>query len=175
MVNKRTSFCQNRWQRQAALDHARAAVRRADDYLILAIFFLVFLFPFLLDPTLIFTFSAWLWWVKGFAWIGLLAWAGARLLVGVPLAPAQVTGASVEAMEQATPETELVPFTAVPLELECTLLPWRQTPLLIEQEARTQWLRHWQLRRQRPGRAPLLHFPSQRFIPLPSRRLKPSA
>ncbi len=175
MVNKRFTFCQNRWQRQAALDHARAAVHQADGYLALAVFFLVFLYPFLLDPTLIFTFAAWLWWVKGFAWIGLLAWAGVRLLVGVPLAPAQLTGASVEAMEQATSETELVSFTAVPLELECTLLPWRQTPLLIEQEARTQLLRQWQLRRQRPGRTPLLQFPSQRFIPLPSRRQKPSA
>lgn len=174
MINKRTTFCHNRWQRQAALDRARAALRRADDYLILAIFFIVFLYPFLLDPTLIFTFSAWLWWVKGFAWIGLLAWAGTRLLVGVPLAQTQVTGASVEAMAQATPETELVPFTAVPVEHECTLLPWRQPPLLIKQQTRTQLRQQWR-RQQRAGRTPLLHSPAQRFIPLPSRRQKPSA
>lgn len=175
MVNKRFTFYQNRWQRQVALDLARAAVYQADGYLALAVFFLVFLYPFLLDPTLIFTFSAWLWWMKGFAWLGLLAWAGVRLLVGVPLAPAQLTGASVEAMTQATPETELVSFTAVPAELECTLPPWRQAPLLVKQETRTQLRQQWRQRQQRPGRTPLVHSPAQRFIPLPSRRQKPSA
>lgn len=175
MVNKRSTFCQNRWQRQTALDRARAALRQADDYLTLAIFFLVFLYPFLLDPNLIFSFPAWLWWVKSFAWIGLLAWAGIRLLIGLQFAPVQLTGASVEAMEQATTETDLIPYTAVPVETECMLLPWRSTPRLLEQAVYTQIQKQMWQRRQRPGRKPLFHSSSQRFIPPPSRLLDPSA
>ena len=183
MVNKRqttstslnTSLCPNRRQRRTALDRARAVLIQAEDLLVVAIFFVVFLYPFLLDPTLLFNLSAWLWWVKGFAWIGLLAWAAIRLLVGLPMVPAQLTGASVEAMEQAEPEKELISFTAVPPNIESTLLPWRQSPTLIEQETCTQLQKQWRQLWQRPCRRSLINSPFQRFIPLPSRSLEPSA
>lgn len=45
----------------AAFGHARPPP------LFLALFFIMFLYPFLRNPTLIFSFSAWLWRVKGFA------------------------------------------------------------------------------------------------------------
>ena len=183
MVNKRqttstllsTGLCPNRRQRRRTIERAQLVLAQAEDLLLVAIFFVVFLYPLLLDPTLLFNLPAWLWWVKGFAWIGLLAWAIIRLLVGLPLAPAQMTGATVEAMEQAAPEKELVPFTAEPVEIECTLLPWRQTPLLIEQEANTQAQWVWWQRWRRPCRRPLFDSPIRRLIPPPSSSPEPSA
>ncbi|MCZ7673827.1 MAG: hypothetical protein M5U34_45260 [Chloroflexi bacterium] len=123
MINKRQTLCPNRRQRRRTIERAQLVLAQAEDLLLVALFFIVFLYPLLLDPTLLFNLPTWLWWVKGFAWIGLLAWAVIRLLVGLPLAPAQITGATVEAMEQAAPEKELVSFTAEPVEIECTLLP----------------------------------------------------
>jgi hypothetical protein len=107
--------------------------------------------------------------------MGLLAWAVIRLLVGLPLAPAQITGATVETMEQAAPEKELVSFTAEPVEIECTLFPWRQIPLLIEQEANAQAQWVWQQRWRRPYRRLLFDSPTRRRIPLPARSPEPSA
>jgi hypothetical protein len=175
MVNKRQTLCPSRPQRRRTLERAQLGLAQAEDLLLVAIFFIVFLYPLLLDPTLLFNLPTWLWWVKGFAWIGLLAWAVIRLLVGLPLAPAQITGATVEAMEQAAPEKELVSFTAEPVQIECTLPPWRQTPLLIEQATTTQaqWL--WWQRWRRPYRRPLFDSPARRLIPPPSGSLEPSA
>lgn len=175
MVNKRQALCPSRRQRRRTIERAQLVLAQAEDLLLVALFFIVFLYPLLLDPTLLFNLPTWLWWVKGFAWIGLLAWAVIRLLVGLPLAPAQITSATVEAMEQAAPEKELVSFTAEPVEIECTLLPWRQVPLVIEQGANTQaqWL--WWQRLRRPCRRPLFDSPTRRRIPPASCSPEPSS
>ncbi|HUM70498.1 MAG TPA: hypothetical protein PLK31_16825 [Chloroflexota bacterium] len=171
-----TSLCPNRRQRRRTIERAQLVLAQAEDLLLVAIFFIVFLYPLLLDPTLLFNLPIWLWWVKGFAWIGLLAWVAIRLLVGLPLAPAQITAATVAAMEQAAPEKELVSFTVAPVEIECTLFPWRQTLLVvIEQEANTQAQWVWRQRWRRPCRRPLFDSPTRRLIPPPSRSPEASA
>lgn len=175
MVNKRHLLCQNRRQRRHAIERAQAVLAQAEDLLLAALVFVVFLYPLLFDPTLLFNLPAWLWWVKGFAWIGLLAWAAIRLLVGLPLAPAQLTGATVEAMEQAAPEKELVPFPVAPAEIECSLLPLRLAPVLIEQEADSQAKCYWQQLWRRPCRWLLFDFPIRRSLPPSSRSPEPSA
>lgn len=182
MVNKRqspstslsTSLCPGRRQRRRVMERAQLVLAQAENLLLVALFFVVFLYPLLFNPNLLFNLSAWLWWVKGFAWMGLLAWAVIRLLVGLPLAPAQITGATVDAMEQATPEKELVPFAAAPVAIECTLLPWRQTPLLLEQAASTQVRWYWRQLWRRPRRRLLFDPSIRRRVPSPSNSPEPS-
>lgn len=175
MINNLQTLCPNRRQRRRTIERAQVVLARAEDLLLVAICFIVFLYPLLLDPTLLFNLSAWLWWIKGFAWIGLLAWAVIRLLVSLPLAPAQITGATVEAMEQAKPEKELVSFTAEPAEIECSLLSWRQVPELIEQKAAMQAKCYWQQLWRRPRRRLLFGSPIRRLLPPASRSPEPSA
>jgi hypothetical protein len=174
MVNERQTLCPDRRQRRHTIERAQAVLAQAEDLLLAALVFVVFLYPLLFDPTLLFNLSAWLWWVKGFAWIGLLAWAAIRLLVGLPLAPAQLTGATVEAMEQAAPEKELVSFAAAQAE-ECLLLPWRLPPASIEQAADNQAKCYRQQLWRRPCRRRLFDFPIRRSLPPSSLSPEPSA
>ena len=150
MLIKRQSLCPSRWQRRRTFHNVQAILAQAEDFLTVGIVFVVFLFPLLLNPSFLFDVSAYLWWIKGFAWLGLLAWVGLRLLLWLPLVPAQLTGATVEAMGQTSPEKELVPLPA-PLETECPLLAHRQTPLLAGRQIEAQtraYRRTWQRRRQ---------------------------
>ncbi|MCL4267268.1 MAG: hypothetical protein KJ069_29085 [Anaerolineae bacterium] len=157
------------------LQQAQVVLSQAEDLLLVALFFIVFLYPLLLDPTLLFNLSTWLWWVKGFAWIGLLAWVTIRLLVGLPLAPAQVSGATVDAMEQTAPEKEPVSFTAVLVEIPCTLFPCWQPPMFLVQEANTQVQSYFHRLWRRPQRQLFLAFPARRLLPLSSHSPEPSA
>ena len=173
MINKRQLWCPSRWQRRRVTERVQLFLAQAEDLLLVGLFFVVFLYPLLLQPTLLFDLSAWLWWVKGFAWMGLLAWVVIRLLVGLPLAPAHITGATVDAMEQATPEKELVPFAAAPDEIECPLLPWRQTPLWLKQATLTQVQWYWR-QLWRPRRKPLFDPATRRRVPAPTHSAEPT-
>ena len=174
MFNKQHVLCPGRQQRRATLQKAQTILAQAEDWLLLAVIFAVFLFPLLLNPSFVFNLSAYLWWIKGLAWIGLVAWFGLRLLIGLPLAPAQIAGATVEAMEQTAPEKQLVSLP-VPVAVESFLIPWRQAPALIQQQVETQVQQvHQQLWRRRSHHRLLSGTLVRHVYPLSSRSPEPS-
>lgn len=172
MINKRHAFCPNRWQRRRLLERAQVILAQAEDLLLAAIFVVVFLLPFLINPNLLFDLPAWLWWAKGYAWMGLLAGAVIRLLVGLPLAPAQISGAAVDAMAQVAPEPKPIPWK--PPASQPVLSSWRQPPAQTERETRTRLQTQWRQQRQRPFPCHHTHSPLRPFLPPPSRRPHPS-
>jgi hypothetical protein len=94
-----------------------------------------------------------------------LASLALHLLVVLYLAPAQLTGATVDAIEQAAPADDVpVFFPAAPVEIECELLS--QPPAPAEQKASRQayWRQQW----RRPGRRLLFGLLIRRHLPLPS-------
>lgn len=172
MINKRHIICPSPRQRRRAHQQAQAILAQTDTPLLAATLFIVCLFPFLIHPHLLFDLPAWLWWVKGYAWMGLLAGAAVRLLVGLPLVPAQLTGATVAAMTQAAPEPKPIPWK--PPASQPVLSSWRQPPAQTERETRTRLQTQWRQQRQRPFPCHRTHSPLRPFLPPPSRRPHPS-
>ena len=163
---------QNRQQRRNNIKQAQAILAQSENLLTAAIFFIVFIFPFLINPSLLFDLTAWLWWVKGHVWLCPLSWAAIRFLVTVPLVPAQMVSATVDAMEQATPPDEpTVSILSEPVEIECISLS--KPPDTAEQKAGRQdyWRQQW----RRPGRRLLFGIPIRRHLPLPSLSFEPAA
>ena len=155
-----------RQQRQHALVRAQDILDEAETLLWIAIIFITFFYPLVLNPTLLFDLPAWAWWVKGFAWTGVSVWVVVRLLVALPLAPGQLTGATVEAMEQAPLADEgFFPRVSTPIEQMCAFLFWKQKADNAERQSviRVQW--YWQQLWRRPRHRFLYNAPLQRHLP----------
>ena len=165
-----------RQQRRHALARAQDSLDEAEIFLWLAIIFITFFFPLILNPSLLFDLSAWAWWVKGFAWIGVSVWVVVRLLVALPLAPSQLTGATVEAMEQSpSSAVEFFPRASTPIEQACTFLFLQKQTDNAERQAMIQVQRYWQQLWRRPRRRFLVASPLQRILPSSSFLLEISA
>ena len=132
-----------------------------------ALAFILLVLPFLISPAPFGDLGAFLWWLKGWTPV----WVMVTMLLYLPLvltvAPRQLTGASVEAMAQASAGQEPVHLPA-PMESECILA----TSLMEANDRRVQVIakvyRQLLFRRSLPSYQ--LHFPCLRFIPLPSSR-----
>jgi len=165
-----------RQQRRHALAQAQDTLDGAETFLWIAIIFITFFFPLILNPSLLFDLTAWAWWVKGFAWIGVSVWVTVRLLVALPLAPGQLTGATVDAMEQAPSADEgFFPRASSPVEQACTFLFLQQQLETAERQSVTQVQRYWQQLWRRPRRRFLYSSPLQRTLPPSSSLLEISA
>ena len=165
-----------RQQRQHALVRAQDILDEAETILWIVIIFITFFFPLILNPSLLFDLHAWAWWVKGFAWIGVLAWVVIRLFVALPLAPGQLTGATVDAMEQSpSSAVEFFPRASTPIEQACTFLFLQQQIDTAERQSVIQVQRYWQQLWRRPRRRFLVASPLQRILPSSSSLLEISA
>jgi hypothetical protein len=134
----------NSRQRREAIEQTHPVLAQSDKLFIAATFFLAILLPLLLNPTLLFDLPAWIWWMKTSVWLSALARLALHLLVVLYLAPAQLTGATVDAIEQATPADDVpVFFPAAPVQIECE--PLSRLPDTAEQKAGRQayWLQQW--------------------------------
>ena len=165
-----------RQQRQHALVRVQDILDEAETFLWIAIIFITFFYPLVLNPTLLFDLPAWAWWVKGFAWIGVSAWVVIRLFVALPLAPGQLTGATVDAMEQAPSADEgFFPRASTPIEQACTFLFLQQQIDTAERQSVIQVQWYWQQLWRRPRRRLLIASPLQRILPSSSSLLEISA
>jgi len=163
-------------QRRHALVRTQQALDETATFLWLAIIFFTFFYPLILSPTLVFDFYAWAWWVKGFAWFGVLVWGFVCLLVALPLVPGQLTGATVDAMKQAPSADEgFFPRVSTLVEQACFFLFWQQEIDSIEQQSMIQVQRYWQQLWRRPRRRLQYTFPLQRQLPSSSFLLEISA
>lgn len=168
---KATLGYRNCRQRRALLTAAVDLLERAEPGL-LAAFCLLFLYPLLIDRSLLLELPALLWWGRNAAIAALAASLGMNLLAAAAVFPSQVTGATVDAMEQAGPEEGLIAFPARPIESECPLLPWVALlqPATIGRRIAVQARQAWQEQvRQaaRRGVSPFCpRFLYRRLIPL---------
>ncbi len=124
--------------------------------------FLLLVLPFLVSNTPFSEWTDWLWWVKGWmpVWVGVLALL--YFSIGLMVAPRQLTGASIEAMAQASDEQELVPAPQ-PVEIPCPFpLPALENN---NQEVKAVITTLWQQLRCRVTKLQLYHCPSLHFIP----------
>ena len=165
-----------RQQRRHALIRAQQFLEESETFLWLAIIFITFFYPLILNPALLFDLPAWAWWIKGFAWIGVAVWVVVRLLVALPLVPSQLTGATVDAMKQAPSADEgFFPRVSTLVEQACFFLFWQQEIDSIEQQSMIQVQRYWQQLWRRPRRRYLYCSPLQRHLPSSSSLLEISA
>lgn len=152
----------NLQKRRQDLEDANSWLATAEILPKLVLAFLLLVLPFLVGNT---PFTEWadlLWWVKGWTpvWVGVLALL--YFSIGLVVAPKQLTGASVEAIAQASDEHELVP-SPQPVEMPCPFtLPASETDIR-EVKAVTTTL--WQQLRCLITKLQLHHFPSLCFIP----------
>lgn len=157
----------NLQKRRQDLEDAHSWLATAETLPKLILAFLLFVLPFLVSNTPFSEWTDWLWWVKGWmpVWVGFLALL--YFSIGLIVTPRQLTGASVEAMAQATDEQELVPAPQ-PVEMPCPFpLPAAEND---NQEVRAVTTALWQRLRCRISILQLDHFPSLRFIPRSSSR-----
>jgi len=157
----------NLQKRRQDLEDAHSWLATAETLPKLALAFLLFVLPFLVSNTPFSEWTDWLWWIKGWmpVWVGVLALL--YFSIGLIVAPRQLTGASIEAMAQATDEQELVPIPQ-PVEMPC---PFPLQALESDnQEVEAAIVTLWQHLRCRITKLPLHHFPSIRFIPRSSSR-----
>jgi hypothetical protein len=168
----------DRRARRQAIETGREIQFSAERWAVPGLLFVVFVLPFLANPWLLFQPAAWLWWVRGCAVVS----AGLYLVVYVAAhgwhLPAQLTGAAVDAMQQAGPEgAKLIAFPREQLELLCALLPQQLAPRLMAAE-RQVFARVRQLAQQRwelPPQDCALLYPYRRTLPLPTLVQEPSA
>lgn len=112
---KATLGYKNCRQRRAVLAAAVDLLERAEPGL-LVVFCLLFLYPLLIDRSLLLDLPALLWWGRNAAIAALSAALGINFLAAVAVLPSQITGATVDAMEQAGPEEGLIAFPQRPVE-----------------------------------------------------------
>lgn len=156
------SLPENARQRQQSLAEADNLIASAETLPKLALLFFVGILPFLISETLLLDWPTFLWWVKGQTpiWLGVVALL--YFAVGLKLAPAQLTGASVEAMAQTSDDQELVP---APQTFE-TPYPFLSQTIESEErmvEAVTKLF--WQQIRRRMPKLPQYPLLTRRFIP----------
>jgi hypothetical protein len=168
----------DRRARRQAIKTGREIQLSAERWAVPGLLFVVFVLPLLANPSLLFQPAAWLWWVRGCAVFSAVLCLGVYVTAHGWHLPAQVTGATVDAMQQAGPEGEkLVAFPKQQPELLCALLPQQLAPRLMAAErqvfARVRQLRQqmWEL----PPPACTLLYPYRRTFPLPSLVQEPSA
>jgi len=165
-----------REQRRRVLIQAQDTLEGAETVLWIVIFLLSFLYPLILNPSLLFDLPAWGWWVRQFAWVGLLVSVAIRLFIALPLAPGQLTGATVDAMEQAPSADEgFFPRVSVLVEQVCTFLFLQQQIDSAERQSVIQIQRYWQQLWRRPRRRFLVTSPLQRILPSSSFLLETAA
>ncbi|MCC6604535.1 MAG: hypothetical protein IT327_15100 [Anaerolineae bacterium] len=158
----RQIFPHNLQKRRQDLEDANSWLAKAETLPKLVLIFLLLVLPFLVDNT---PFTEWanlLWWVKGWmpVWVGVLALL--YFSIGLVTGPRQLTGASIEAIAQASDEQELVPAPQ-PVEMPCPFPPPASES--NNQEVRAVTTTLWQQLRCRITKLQLHHFPSLRFIP----------
>lgn len=118
-----TSGYKNCRQRRAVLAAAVDLLERAEPGL-LAVFCLLFLYPLLIDRSLLLDLPALQWWGRNAAIAALATALGMNFLAAAVVFPSQLTGATVDAMGQAGPEEGLIAFPERLVESACPLLPW---------------------------------------------------
>jgi len=165
-----------RQQRRHTLVRTQQALDEMDMFLWLAIFCITFFFPLILNPALLLDFHALVWLVKIFSWAGISVWVLVRFLVTLPLAPGQLTGATVDAMKQAPSADEgFFPRVSTLVEQACFFLFWQQEIDSIERQSVIQVQRYWLQLWRRPRRRLQYTFPLQRQLPSSSFLLEISA
>jgi hypothetical protein len=169
---KATLGYKNCRRRRAVLGVALDLLDRAEPGLLAAVC-LLFLFPLLIDRSLLLDLPALLWWGQDAAIAALVAFLCMNLLAAAAVLPSQLTGATVDAMEQAAPAEGLIAFPERPVESVCRLLPWVALlqPAIVGRQAAVQAKQAWQEQvRQAAGRGvnPFCpRFFCRRQIPLP--------
>ncbi len=156
------SFPHNLQKRRQDLEDAHSWIAIAETWPKLVLAFLLLVLPFLVSNTPFPNWADFLWWVKGWMpiWVGVLTLL--YFSIGLVVAPRQVTGASIEAMAQATDEQVLV-LAPQPVEMPCPFpLPASETD---NQEVRAVTTALWQQLRCRITKLQQHDFPSLRFIP----------
>lgn len=158
------SFPYRLQHRREELDAADAVIASAEFIPKIILLFILLVLPFLVSPTSFDSLGDFLWWVKAWAPV----WAAMAVILYLPaflaLAPAQLTGAAVEAMIQAEDNKEPVAWRE-PVVEECILAApfWQVDEQITRVQSRLcLWRRlHW-----RPPRK--LHFPHLHYIPHPA-------
>ncbi len=174
MMRKMThlhSLYQNGRGRHRALHAAAAGLAEAERIPFAVLLFLLLGLPLFLQPTLYTELSAMLWWARIWTPVWVLVTVMLYAIFYLPHVPAQIVGASVDAMEQADPEVEFVRFHERVEEI-ClqAFIPTIPTAILRQKttvHARIHGDRAWQDRyRRRRLRLHELGFPAPRLIPL---------
>ena len=171
-------FYGDRRTRRQAIETGREIQLEAERWTVPGLLFVVFVLPFLVNPSLLLQPAAWLWWVKGYTLFAGLLCLGIYAVAHFWHLPAQLNGAAVDAMQQAgADDEECVPFSEEQPEEPCVLLPQQLARRLVIAErqvsARARQLVHqlW----EQPPQACLLPAPYRRTIPLPTLLQEPSA
>jgi hypothetical protein len=168
----------DRRMRRQAIQTGREIQFAAERWAVPGLLFIVFVLPFLANPSLLFQPAAWLWWVRGCAvFSAVLCLAVYTTAHGWHL-PAQLTGATVDAMQQTGADGDkLIAFPREQPELLCALLPQQLAPRLMA-AARQVFARVRQLSQQMwelPPPAATLFYPYRRTLPLPALVQEPAA
>lgn len=111
MMQRKSHFrplYKDRRQRRQALGTASARLADAERIPLAILLFLLLGLPLLLQPTLFTDFAALQWWARGWAPLWVAVTVVLYAVFCLPRVPAQIVGASVDAMEQADPGVELV-------------------------------------------------------------------
>jgi hypothetical protein len=158
------SFPHRMQHRRDDLAAADAAIASAEFIPKIILLFILLVLPFLVSPAPFDSLGDFLWWARAWAPV----WGAMVVVLYLPsvlaLAPAQLTGAAVEAMTQAEDDKEPVVWRE-PVVEECVLA----APFLQVDEQITcirARLCQWRILHWRPPRK--LHFPHLRFIPHPA-------
>ena len=165
------SLYQDRHQRRHALRAAAAGLADAERIPLTILLFLLLGLPLLLQPTLFTDFAAMQWWARIWAPVWIIVTCVLYAVFYLPRVPAQIVGASVDAMEQADPDVELV-CVQERMETIClqALVPTVPTDIHRQKttvHARIYGDRAWQERyRRRRVRLRELDLPALWFIPL---------
>jgi hypothetical protein len=102
------SFYQDSRQRRDALRAAAAGLANAERIPLAILLFLLLGLPLLLQPTLFIDLAALQWWARSWAPVWILVTCALYAIFYLPRVPTQIVGASVDAMEQADPDVEIV-------------------------------------------------------------------
>lgn len=168
----------DRHVRRQALDTGRQIQIAAEQWAVPGLLFVVFVLPFLANPSLLLQPSVWLWWVREWDVFAAVLCLGVYAVAHLWHVPAQLAGATVDAMQQAGPDDEKpIAFPEQPLEPVCALLPQQLAPRLAATEKQV-LARERQLTRQmwtHLTEARTRKYPYRRAIPLPTLLPEPSA
>jgi hypothetical protein len=168
----------DRRMRRQAIDTGNQIQLEAEQWAFPGLLFVVFVLPFLANPSLLLQPPAWLWWVRGWAVFAAVVCLGVYAVAHLWHVPAQLAGATVDAMQQAGPDGDKpIAFPEQQIEPVCALLSQQLAPQLAATERRV-LARERQLTRQMWARLPearTLKYPYRRAIPLPTLLQEPSA
>lgn len=168
----------DRRTRRQAIETGRQIQLAAEQWAVPGLLFVVFVLPLLANPSLLLQPAAWLWWVREWDVFATVLCLGVYAVAHLWHVPAQLAGATVDAMQQAGPNGDKpIAFPEQPIEPVCALLPQQLTRQLAATEKQV-FARERQLTRQLWGHLPEARtrtYPYRRAVPLPTLLQEPSA